>query len=287
MDELRLGASRGQSSRAEPPFHYWEMPDGSHWTQFYRTPTGYLLRFPELADFEVTADGAEVIGFPVPGVSGATIQHLYLNQVLPLVLSKRGRLVFHASAVELAEGAVAFVAGSGLGKSTLAAGFAVSGFRFLTDDGLVIDERDGVCQVLPSHPSIRLWSDSEEALIATGVAKAPAVDYTPKARLLAGDDLKFCDQPRPLRRAYFLGEGMAEQISIRPMTAAEALTEWVRHSYLLDVEERPRVASHFEQVSRLAREPIHFRLDFPRRFQDLPAVRRAIVRHAADPGVPA
>ena len=46
----------------------------------------------------------EVTCLPAPDVSEATTQHLYLNRVLPLVLSKLGKLVFHASAVEVAGG---------------------------------------------------------------------------------------------------------------------------------------------------------------------------------------
>jgi hypothetical protein len=261
-------------------FHTWAFPDGTPWTEFYRENGGYLLRFPDLADFRVSTDGLEVTGFPVPGVSEPTSQHLYLNQVLPLVLSKLGKLVFHASAVEVPDGAVAFAAESGRGKSTLAASFAVNGFRFLTDDGLVLEPVATGYQVQPSHPSIRLWADSEEVLIAPEVKTAPALSYTSKSRFLAGEAIGFCDQPRPLRRMYFLGDGNTETIRFHRISAAEALVEWVKHSFLLDVEERPRLASHFDQVVNLANQPIHYRLDFPRRFEDLPRVREAILDHA-------
>ena len=98
---------------AVEPFHAWTFPDGALWTEFHRAGGGYLLRFPNLADFQVSADGRNVTCFPVPEVSEATVRHLYLNQVLPLALSKQGHLVFHASAVEVAGGALAFVANSG------------------------------------------------------------------------------------------------------------------------------------------------------------------------------
>ena len=136
---FHVAVARCQAPLGIQPFHAWGLPDGTPWTEFYRLGGGYLLRFPELADFQVSADGLEVTCFPAPEVSEATSQHLYLNQVLPLVLSKLGKLVFHASAVEVAGGAIAFAAESGRGKSTLAASFAVSGFRFLTDDGLVVE----------------------------------------------------------------------------------------------------------------------------------------------------
>ncbi|NMQ18988.1 hypothetical protein E4P82_07065 [Candidatus Competibacter phosphatis] len=284
MIDFSVLAARAQAPVAIEPFHTWTFPDGTLWTAFYRANDGYLLRFPDLADFQVSADALHVTSFPVPEVSDATVRHLYLNQVLPLVLSKQGKLVFHASAVEVAGGAIAFAAESGYGKSTLAASFAVSGFRFLTDDGLVVEPTADGHRILPSHPSIRLWEDSEAALIAPGVRTAPALPFTPKSRFLAGDEIRFCDQPRPLRRVYFLGNGKVATLAFQRLSAAEALVEWVKHSFLLDVEEKPRLASHFDQVAKLANQPIHYRLDYPRRFEELAWVRAAIVEQARSEG---
>lgn len=280
MVELCLQPARLQLPVAHPPFHTWMFPDGTLWTEFHRTNSGYLLRFPELADFQISADALHVTGFPAPEVSEATVQHLYLNQVLPLVLSKQGKLVFHASAVEIGDGAVVFVAESGRGKSTLAASFAVNGFRFLTDDGLVVEPGVRGFEVLPSHPSIRLWEDSEAALVPPTARRAPPVHYTAKARFLADEDLAFCEQSRPLRRVYFLGDGRTATLEWQRLSPAEAVIEWVKHSFLLDIEEKPRLASHFDQVATLANQPIHYRLDYPRRFEDLARVREAIVAHA-------
>ncbi|MDG4596632.1 MAG: hypothetical protein P9F75_13240 [Candidatus Contendobacter sp.] len=284
MVELRLQPARLQSPVARPPFHTWTFPDGTLWTEFHRANGGYLLRFPDLADFQVSADALAVTGFPAPDILETTVQHLYLNQVLPLVLSKLGKLVFHASAVEIGEGAVAFVAESGRGKSTLAASFAVNGCRFLTDDGLVVEPGVQGFEALPSHPSIRLWADSEAALVPPTARRAPPVHYTAKARFLADEDLVFCKQPRPLRRVYFLGDGRAATLEWHRLTPAEAVIEWVKHSFLLDIEEKPRLASHFDQVATLANQPIHYHLDYPRRFEDLARVREAIVEHARSEG---
>jgi hypothetical protein len=255
-------------------------PDGTRWTVFYRTGTGYLLRFPALADFELSADGRSVHCWPAPGISEHTVQHLYLNQVLPLALSKQGQLVFHASAVEIGGVAVAFMGESGKGKSTLAAGFATGGFRFLTDDGLMIEACGSGYQVMPSHPSIRLWQDSEAALIAPDTPTAPALEFTSKSRFLAGATIPFCDTPRSLRRVYFLGDGSASAITFQRIKPAEALIELVKHSFLLDIEEREMLAAHFDELSGLASLLIYYRLDYPRHYEDLAAVRQAIIQHA-------
>ena len=55
MVDYRLLGPRLQAPLGAPPFHTWTFPDGTLWTAFHQTPSGYLLRFPELADFEVSA----------------------------------------------------------------------------------------------------------------------------------------------------------------------------------------------------------------------------------------
>lgn len=280
--DLYLRPPRPQTNLVQAPFHEWIFPDGALWTQFYRMDTGYLLRFPDLGDFEVSADGCAVHCWPATGISEATVQHLYLNQVLPLTLSKQGKLVFHASAVEIDGVAVAFMGESGKGKSTLAASFTSSGFRFLTDDGLMVEACDDGYRVMPSHPSIRLWQDSEAALIAPDTPTAPTLEFTSKSRFLAGETIPFCDSPRPLRRVYFLGDGCAPEVMFQRMRPAEALIELVKHSFLLDIEEREMLAAHFDELSSLANLPIYYRLDYPRRYEDLATVRQAIIEHATE-----
>ena len=287
MSNLSLEPAQPQAARNEEPFHQWTFPGGIVWTQFYRTQSGYLLRFPDLADFELSADASAVYCRPAPGISQDTVQHLYLNQILPLALSKQGKLVFHASAVEIGGAAVAFMGASGKGKSTLAASFATSGFRFLTDDGLMLEANGSGYQVIPSHPSIRLWLDSKTALIAPDTPTAPALEFTSKSRFLAGDRIAFCDAPQPLRRVYFLGDGNADAVTFQRMKPAEALIELVKHSFLLDIEERQLLAAHFGELSSLASLPIYYRLDYPRRFEDLAAVRQAIIQHATQESEPA
>lgn len=287
MADFRLLDPRAQEAMQPAPYHEWAFPDGETWTQFFRAEAGYLLRFPELADFEISGVALAVTCYPAPEVTADTCEHLYQNQVLPLVLSKQGKLVFHASAVEVAGVAAAFLAESGRGKSTLAASFATGGYRFLTDDGLVVEPGGNGFSALPSHPSLRLWEDSQHALVAATAATAPPVQYTDKARFLAGKGIAFCPQPRPLKRAYFLGDGQARAITFEKMSAPEAMMEWVKNSFLLDPKEASLLASHFGKVAELANQVRCYRLDYPRRYEELPRVRQAIVEHLQEEGVAA
>jgi hypothetical protein len=280
VTECRLLEPRAQDEVPAPVIHEWVLPDGRTWARFHKVAAGYLVRFPGLADFEIAAADLRVSCLPAPSVTQETCRHLFLNQVLPLVMSRQGHLVFHASAVEIAGAAMAFVGGSGSGKSTLAASFATGGGRFLGDDGLVVEQADKGFRVLPGHPSIRLWQDSRDALIGAGTDTAPAVQHTSKARFLAGPALAHCSRPLMLAAAYFLGDGSARRMTIERMSASEALVEWVRNSFLLDPRDGGILARHFDRVAALANSAPCYRLDYPRRYRALPGIRDAIAaRH--------
>ncbi|HEV2689053.1 MAG TPA: hypothetical protein VGV35_10870, partial [Bryobacteraceae bacterium] len=108
--------------------------DEDPWLSISRLGTDYLLRFPTQADFLVSCDGKQVRCRPLPETPESTVRHLFLDQVMPLLLSRREPLVLHASAVLTKNGAVAFAGLSGQGKSTLAAALARGGNPLLCDD---------------------------------------------------------------------------------------------------------------------------------------------------------
>ena len=82
------------------------------------------------------------------------------------------------------------------------------------------------------------------------------------------------------------GQGDCVDIRITPLGATEAAIEWIRHSFLLDVEARARLGTHFLQIGGVATLGISYRLDFPRDFSLLPDVRRAVLAHAFPKATP-
>ena len=272
-------AAHPQVPFVSKPFYDWDYRDGTKWAAFYCRASGVLLRFHDVADFELSPDGMSVRCAPVVGVSDATVEHLYLNQVLPLALSRIGKLVFHASAVEVCGGAVSFSAESGRGKSTLAAAFAADGAPFLADDGLVLEAEKDIYVVEPSHPSVRLWGDSQKQILGFRAPAAPAESDTSKARLHAGGVLPHCGESKPLLAAYFLGDGSAETIAFRRLTPAQALVEWAKSSFLLDIDDKAQIAGHFCRIVALADRVPAFALDYPRCFEHLQGVLEAVRMH--------
>ena len=281
---LTIATAAAQHPVDVASYYTWSSPDGSLWAEFFRRQSQYLIRFPFIADFEISTDATQVVCTPVPGFEHSSLRHLYLNQVLPLALSRQGKLVFHASAVEAGGGAVAFAGASGKGKSTLAASFATNGAGFLTDDALVLErEPDGRYWALPSHPWIRLWEDSQSSVLSGHALAEPRIALTAKSLFPAGTAIEYCESRRLLRKVYFLGDGTSPSISISAVRNADRLIGWLSNSFQLEVADRDVLTSKFDDLWRLALEVDAYHLDYPRSFEALPQLRAAVLAHAAGP----
>ncbi len=270
-----------QAALPAEAYDRWLTEDGETATLFCRTAAGYLVRFPELADFGIEAGGSMVSCTPVPGVPEAVVTALYYNQIKPLLQNLAGGLVLHGSAVACEGRALAFLGGSGRGKSTLAAGFARAGYPFLTDDGVVLEEAGPGHLVIPNQPFVRLRPDSEAAVLDSCLIER---GDTLKNRVGSGPDLPFQHDPLPLGALYFIGEGQVGDIVIDPMAQAAVLSALMRHSFILDVENRGRLRTQFDRLARLAETVDCFALDYPRRYTQLPQVIAALLAHGTHSG---
>jgi hypothetical protein len=223
-----------------------------------RTPDGYLVRFPDLADFLVALDGRHIACCATglePG--GESVRHLVLDVLLPLGLKLQGCETLHATAVLTPHGVCAFIGPSGAGKSTIAAAFLNAGYPVLCDDCLVLSADDPTW-VAAGYPGIRLWHDAFSAL-STGERAAALGPYATRKRRwphgLAGHD--FSTDHRPLKRIYRLMWPSADRRpTTRPLESVprhEAFMELVAATFRLDVTDRRVLAREFHVFDRLAR----------------------------------
>ena len=265
-------------------FHRWRI-DRRTWLSFARTPDGYLLRFPALADFAVSPGARRVVCRPRRGLPAATLRHLLLDQVMPLAMSA-DRLVLHASAVHVPGfGAVAFIGRTGRGKSTLAAALAQRGCALLTDDCLVIGEHGGRLSVWPSYPGIRLWADAAAALGRPAPPSALA-HYTRKRRLSTDERLPFRSRPSPLRALFLLAPpgAVRDAADIRACPPRRRLMSLISCAYLLDIEDRARLASQFDRLAAVVASVPTLRLRVRRDRRRLPQTARALRDTIRDSG---
>ena len=206
------------------------------------------------------------------------MRHLLLDQVIPLVLSRRERMVLHASAVLTGQGAVAFAGKTGQGKSTLAASLAREGCSLVSDDCLVLRTDHGVWTALPSYPGVRLWPSTAGEVLREGTATAEVAHYTLKRRVSDTDVLPYASGPAPLRRLFFLGDDAGE-VSFERLPPGRAFMALVEFAYNLDIQDTAFLRRQFDTVGRLTADVPAYAIHYPREFSALPAVREAILRH--------
>lgn len=266
-----------QMPRQFKPFDRWVTLEGEETSLFYRQSDDYVVRFPDLADFTISLDRRTVTCAPAPDVTDEAIAHLYFNQIVPLVMGCDGDLVLHASAVAVDGQAIAFLGPSRRGKSTLAAAFAHAGRPFLTDDGLILDPEAEAYFVRPRAPILRLCPDSEAAIFQTEEI-APSANAK-KAKISARLELPFHDQPVPLAAIFLLREPQGlERTEMVRLSPPVALSELLKHSFILDVEHRRRVEDLFDRLATVAERIDCYTLDYPRRYAELPCVLSSIIR---------
>jgi hypothetical protein len=233
----------------------------------------YVLRFPRLAVFTLSADGTEIGGRPYAASSDETFRHLLLDHVIPRALARRGAFVFHASAVVIDGRAVGIVGPSGGGKSTLSARFGVDGYPVVSDDCLVIEDVDGALCAVPSYPGARLWPDALEFLAAD--APTTAVAHNSAKRRIGGDSgiAAFVDGAVPLAALFVLGSEPVDAPRADRMTPRDGMGVLLQHLYRLDADG----AAEFAAVTRIAADvPMHL-LHAPDDLAQLGAVRDVLL----------
>lgn len=97
----------------------------------------FSMHIPGVATFHFESGNAEVWAQAETGAVPAEIHDLYRGFVLPMALQALGFEVLHASSILTPAGVVAWCAGTGTGKSTLAYGLHRRGWPLWSDDIVV------------------------------------------------------------------------------------------------------------------------------------------------------
>ena len=222
-----------------------------------------LLDFPFVGRFLVRG-GEEILVDLAQSVDDGDVRACLLGAVFGVLCHQRGIAPLHASAIDVAEGCVAFVGASGAGKSTVIAALARRGHEIIADDECFLQlDTNGVVQAWPGISQIRLWEDAKAALGFEG----PGIK-----RVTQGSKKYFVPvraprnpiQFRPLRRVYQLHRvpnGVTEMTRLNGARAVEALMQNV---YPPGVAERLGYQSHVLTVCAAAASDVPvFRLSRP------------------------
>jgi hypothetical protein len=143
---------------------------------------GFLLWGPRHGAHRLSSDGHR-LRCSSRGASLEAMQRLLVGQVLPFAAVLRGLEVLHASAVVFDGRALAVVAASGAGKSSLALELCERGARFLADDVLVIERRGATLLAHPGTPLVALEPRAARAV------NVPGCDTDEQALAVDGEEL--------------------------------------------------------------------------------------------------
>lgn len=262
--------------------HHYTLSNMKPWLSLAGEDSNYHLRFPELAHFHVSTLAKTIRCYPMPGIPLTTITHLFLDIVIPLVLSQKAGLVLHGSAVLISGQMIAFLGETGQGKSTIAASLGQQGFPVVTDDCLVVEEKGNQLLGIPLYPSLRLWPEALSALFGDVPKLRRVAHYTDKKHLGMGEDLlRFSPAAKPLHRIYILTRHSETEnrhnITIDPLSPRDAFMALIKHPYRLEIGIRDRLRKEFDVLGRVVNSLVVCALNYPRDYALLPNVCEAIL----------
>ena len=255
-------------------FARWNHPSGDEWMRFGRAPGFVVLSFPRIATFRINdgMDRVEVLNHSLAPTK--TISHLFVDQVIPLLLAERGNLVLHGSAVNWGHSAALFLGPSGSGKSTLATALATRGAELISDDcaRVVAGEVGYSVARTEQRMAARLWPDAAQRLTPDLARHSHEVaHYNAKRRIFIGAEAQ---QPLgPLSEIFILSrQDASEAAAVKQMTKADAFFELIGFSYMLTMDAATTLYANFVSLCDLTDRVRVSALHYPRSFDRLEAV---------------
>jgi hypothetical protein len=258
-----------------------EKPHAAEWYQHtcLRDGSNYL-RWSELFEFLVSADGCRITCGPLNGIAEEAFHTYLLSQVLSFAMVKRGIEPLHATAVVVNGEAVAFLGDCGYGKSSLGGTFIQVGYPVLTDDLLVLREGDQGFSACSGPPRIKLFPEIARNLLGDQVSGIPMNPLTRKL-VIPLDRHQSHHAAVPLKTLYVLthpeARARSERVTLRRLSQRSAFLALLKSAFNTDIIESERLRRQFLLCTRIASTVPMKLLSYPRSLALLPSVREAIL----------
>jgi hypothetical protein len=206
-------------------------------------------------------------------------QRLLTAQVLPIAAIAQGLELFHASAVAVEGGALAFTGGSGAGKTTLAAHLMLAGATFVCDDVLAVEVARGDPIAHPGPALMNLQDSTGGPLSAARRAELGTNLGCDEAgpRLLVR---RKAPAALPLRAIYVLRRRAGREGGVRLSRLSPPSPELLLGAgFATAIRPPARLIRRLDLCARLAARTAVFAVEAPA--QGPPeAVAEAVLRHA-------
>ena len=197
--------------------------------RFQASPGEFLLRVDSVARYFVTG-GNRIVIAPEPYVDEESILIFLMGSAIGALLHQRNILVLHAGAIAANGRSVLFSGQSGVGKSTLAAGFHQRGYPFLADDVCAVAMIDGMPAVIPGFPRLKLWADVVKKLDKDK-------DQLKSVRWTKGLEKYFMpvepvyETPVPLKTVFMLETTNTDKMEISTLKGGQKIEPLIHNTY--------------------------------------------------------
>ena len=158
-----------------------------------------------------------------------------------------------------------------------------AGHPVLSDDCVQLQlDPVGRVRALATYPSLRLNTDSLQALFPDQADTAPVAHYTDKRRVPVPAPAD-AGQPTPVDAIYLLGDPAqdGDDVRIEPAHPAAICLALIRHSFRLDLGDRAASAAQLRQCGAIASAVPGFELHYPRDHARSDALLEALFAHLA------
>jgi len=206
--ELRIEAAAEPLPRPDrAPVSTLVSDDGHCWYATYELGNECcLLELPPTASFLLEPVAGRVV-VDSEEEDAELLEHRIVSSAACTLLSMRGDLVLHASAIEAGGRAVLFCGPTQRGKSTLARVLGEAGHRLLGEDGIAIELCDGESVAFPGARGVRIRSRDGEGRNRTDLLPDPGSEEP---------------DPCPVAAVVLLGE-RGERLTVESLEPARAL----------------------------------------------------------------
>lgn len=205
-----------------------------------------LYRSERNATFKLV-DGRRLLVDPASIETEDEIALNLLGPLLRLVLLQRGEFVLHASVVRIGARTAAFIAPSGRGKSTMAAGLYDRGHDVLSDDAGIIRVESG--PTVLAGPSVLKLHEENAARLHRGIEPVFPDGLESGKRFYHLTDNESPDTS-PLDVIYLLEQ--ADSIELDSTSGRDATMEFVANTWNLPGRDDSAAVQTLQRCSRLA-----------------------------------
>jgi hypothetical protein len=262
---------KGATFRSRPGswYRYASLQDGSSY-----------VRWDNVGEFLVSADGRRVVCRREEKVSSESFQVYLLGQALSFALVKQHLEPLHATTVVVDGKAIAFLGSNAFGKSSLAASFLAAGFRLLTDDLLIVRNLSHGVVACPGPPRIKLFSKVASRVLGRA-ADGPAMHADTDKRVLRLAAHQSCADPVALKTIYAVAAPRdacrTPEVRIETLSPRDAFVALVKGTFNRRLVSAERLERQFDAMAGLAARVVVKTLAYPRAIDRLQEVRAAVL----------